>query len=186
MNVYFASSNRNKRKEVKKILSSKKINVLTYNLKDPIKELQSNDLEEIVIDKVLKAFDKIRRPVIVEHTALYLKEMKGFPGGLTQIFWDTLEAKVFCKYCCNMHVTAMTIVAFCDGKIIKLFNGKIKGRIADVPSKNRTFEWDCVFIPNGQKKTFAEMSKKKKNSISMRKKALKQLKEYLEDNYVTV
>ena len=74
---------------------------------------------------------------------------------------------------------AKTIVAFCDGKRIKLFEGEISGRIVSEPRGNRDFQWDCVFQPNGYNETFAEMGEKK-NGISMRKIALEKLKKYLE------
>ncbi|HHF8283696.1 TPA: non-canonical purine NTP pyrophosphatase, partial [Klebsiella pneumoniae] len=40
------------------------------------------------------------------------------------------------------------------------------------------FQWDCIFIPDGESETFAEMGDRK-NEISMRKKAFDKFKEYL-------
>lgn len=42
----------------------------------------------------------------------------------------------------------------------------------------RDFQWDCIFIPDGESETFAEMGDRK-NEISMRKKAFDKFKEYL-------
>ena len=178
MDIYFLSSNKYKIEEVKNILEGGKINIIPYKMS--IKEIQSKDIEEIVIDKAVKAFKVLRRPVLVEQTGLYIVELGGFPGGLTQIFWDSILADKFCLYFKNTNVTAKTILAFCDGRSIETFDGDVKGKIVDSPRGDRSFQWDCVFEPVGYDKTFAEMGLAK-NKISMRKKALDKLRKYLED-----
>lgn len=182
MNVYFLSSNKYKIAEVQAILNSETISVLPRNEK--INEIQSNDMEEIAIDKAIKAFMNIGRPVIVEQTGLLLRDFGNLPGGLTQIFWDSLEADNFARYFSATEtalVVAKTVIAYCDGRTIKTFEGEIEGRIVSPPRGNRDFQWDCVFQPIGYEETFAEMGEKK-NDISMRKIAVQKLKEYLGDN----
>lgn len=180
MNIYFLSSNKFKIAEVQTILNSENINVLP--VKEKINEIQSNDMEEIAIDKALKAFMRIGRPIIVEQTGLLLKDLGELPGGLTQIFWDSLEADNFSRYFSateTAQVVAKTVIAYCDGKCIKTFEGDIAGKIVFPPRGNREFQWDCVFQPIGYEQTFAEMGDKK-NTISMRKIAIQKLKDYLE------
>lgn len=182
MDIYFLSSNKYKIKEVKNILTINNVNIIPISKK--INEIQSDNIEDIVIDKVIKAFHEIRRPIIVEQTGLLIKDFGNLPGGLTQIFWDALQADKFCKYFSNnghSKCTAKTIIGFCDGKQIKTFEGKIQGVITHKPKGNRDFQWDCVFQPEGYTKTFSEMGIKEKNKISMRKIALDNLKKYLEE-----
>ena len=182
MNIYFLSSNKHKLAEVQKILNSEAITVLPVNEK--INEIQSNDMSEIAIDKALKAFIHIGRPIIVEQTGLLLKDFGNLPGGLTQIFWDSLEADNFGKYFSatdTAQVIAKTVIAYCDGRQIKTFEGEIAGKIVFPPRGNRDFQWDCVFQPTGYNQTFAEMGDQK-NTISMRKLAIEKLKQYLEEN----
>lgn len=180
MKIYFLSSNKHKIKEIQKILNSQTIEVVPVNEK--INEIQSCDMCEIAIDKVLKAFMLIGRPIIVEQTGLLLKDFGNLPGGLTQFFWDSLEADKFSDYFSKTktaRVIAKTVIAYCDGKLVKTFDGEIEGEIVSPPRGNRAFQWDCVFQPIGYRKTFAEMGKEK-NSISMRKIAIEKLKEHLE------
>lgn len=179
MEIYFLSSNIYKIKEVKDILENDSLNIIPYML--PIKEIQSRDIEEIVIDKVIKAFEMLRRPALVEQTGLYIDELGGFPGGLTQIFWDSILADKFCYYFKNTNVTAKTILGYCNGKAIITFEGNISGKIVESPQGNRDFQWDCVFKPVNYDTTFAEMGDNK-NKISMRKIALDKFKKYLEEN----
>lgn len=181
MNIYFLSSNKYKIAEVQAILNSDTITVLP--IKEKINEIQSNDMVEIAIDKALKAFMRIGRPIIVEQTGLLLKDLGDLPGGLTQIFWDSLEADNFGRYFSateTAQVVAKTVIAYCDGKQIKTFEGEIAGQIVSPPRGNRDFQWDCVFQPIGYELTFAEMGEKK-NTMSMRKMAIEKLKAYLED-----
>jgi XTP/dITP diphosphohydrolase len=176
----FVSSNPHKIAEAQEILEPHRIKVISSPLK--IEELQTTDTPRLVHDKVLKAFRQIGRPLFVEHTGLYLTHLNGLPGGLTQIFWDSLQAdrfaELFGKLAPNRAVTARTALAYCDGKKIYDFDGKVEGQIVPEPRGNRDFQWDCVFQPNGYKLTFAEMGEKK-NDISMRRLALDSFAAYL-------
>jgi XTP/dITP diphosphohydrolase len=60
------------------------------------------------------------------------------------------------------------------------FNGEVIGKIASEPKGNRDFQWDCVFIPDGEEKTFSELGEKK-NDISMRKIAFDAFNKHLEE-----
>ncbi len=179
MDIYFISSNKYKIEEVTKFFNGSLINIIPY--KEDIKELQSDDIDEIVFDKLIKAFKIVRRPLFVEHTGLYINELNGFPGGLTQVFWDSILADKFCFYFKNYSVTAKTVIVYCDGKSTKKFEGEINGKIVESPRGDRSFQWDCVFEPVGSNNTFAEMDDDK-CKISMRTKALEKLKKHLEAN----
>ncbi|MBI4681163.1 MAG: non-canonical purine NTP pyrophosphatase [Nitrospirae bacterium] len=51
------------------------------------------------------------------------------------------------------------------------------------PRGKKGFGYDPVFYPEGYDITFAEMSKEKKNAISHRYKALKELQKYVTSVY---
>ena len=55
------------------------------------------------------------------------------------------------------------------------FEGKIEGKIIFDQRGQNGFGYDSIFIPNGYKKTFAELDLIEKNKISHRSKALKKL-----------
>jgi XTP/dITP diphosphohydrolase len=80
-----------------------------------IEEIQTEDMEALVADKVIRAFDKIRRPVFVDHTGLQLESLDGFPGGLTEIFWERLKNERLAQLFGNSPVTAVTLIGYCDG-----------------------------------------------------------------------
>lgn len=172
--IRFISSNPFKTEEFISIMASEGYEILTTTLK--VYELQTDDIDMLVEDKAIKAFEKIGRPLLIEHTGLSIKRIEGLPGGLTQMFWDTLQAERFAELFGmppGNEATARTTIVYCDGRKIRKFNGAISGQISDEPKGDRHFQWDTVFVPDGETKTFAEMGLRK-NEISMRRKAIQQ------------
>ncbi|MCP5095767.1 MAG: hypothetical protein GY943_09460, partial [Chloroflexi bacterium] len=55
---------------------------------------------------------------------------------------------------------------------VEVFRGELQGEIAPEPRGSQVFGWDAIFIPEGHKRTFAEMSLEQRNSISTRKLAV--------------
>ncbi len=183
MKVRFVSRNEFKLTETAAILKSLGIGVMP--LKEPIEELQTTDALRLVRDKALRAFTKFGRELFVEHTGLRLKVLNGLPGGLTQVFWDTLQAEKTSQLFGSDEegtVEAVTDLCYVDGRQFHEFSGTITGRISKEPRGRRDFQWDCVFIPDRRSQTFAEMGSDEKNKISMRKKALEGFAEFLKKN----
>jgi XTP/dITP diphosphohydrolase len=167
----FVSRNKYKLDEAKTILDP--LGVAIVPVEKAIEELQTDNPRVLVRDKALKAFEYLGEPLFVEHTGLYLDYLNGLPGGLTQIFWDSLKEDRFAQLFGNPHhkVMAKTVIGYIDGKKCHFFEGEISGRISSEPRGPRGFQWDCVFVPEGFDKTFAELGDKK-NEISMRRRAL--------------
>lgn len=181
MKLRFLSSNKHKIAEVRAILDA--IDIVIVPVSQKIEEIQTDDVVALVRDKCIKAFRVIGRPLFVEHTSLHFAALNGFPAGLTQVFWDTLEADRVSRLFGSLKdtsVVAKTRIGFCDGRKIHQFEGAISGRIASEPRGDRAFQWDCVFVPDGQQLTFAEMGSEK-NKISMRKLALDFFARFLEE-----
>lgn len=101
-----------------------------------------------------------------------------------QIFWDRLKEERFADLVSGLgdaKVTAKTILGYCDGREIHLFEGEIDGTVPRKPAGPTHFQWDCVFVPSGSLKTFAEMGPAK-DDISMRRKALDLFAAYLKSS----
>ena len=56
--------------------------------------------------------------------------------------------------------------------------GKVSGKISKIKKGKNGFGYDPIFIPNGYKRTFAEMSKSSKYKIDHRAKAFKKIKKF--------
>ena len=180
LELRFLTKNDFKFDEFQKLFEDTKYTIVRSEVK--IDEIQTEDMEALVSDKVIKAFGEIRRPVFVDHTGLRLELLGGFPGGLTEIFWEKLKNERLAQLIGNSEqpaVTAVTFIGYCDGQSIRTFHGEVKGRIAAAPRGPEGFQWDPIFIPDGRSETFAEMGDGK-NEISMRRLAINQFIEYLD------
>lgn len=72
--------------------------------------------------------------------------------------------------------TAVALIM--DGKEY-LFEGRVDGTIAEIPSGENGFGYDPVFVADESGKRFAEMTSEEKNAISHRGRAMSQLADFL-------
>jgi non-canonical purine NTP pyrophosphatase (RdgB/HAM1 family) len=142
-------------------------------------ELQAINVEDVAGNKVLKAYEFLKRPVMVEDSGVFIKAWDGLPGALIKWFVRTVGEPGICRMMKDFHerdAYAKTAIATFDGvHEPKVFVGIVYGKIADQPAGNGGFGWDKVFIPNGAVKTFGEMSGNEKDQYSMRRKAIESL-----------
>ncbi len=177
MSVYFITGNEDKYKEVISILPE----VEWLNIDLP--EIQHINSREVVKAKLQEAFKYRDGEFIVEDTSLYLDCLGGLPGPLIKWFLKAIGCEGIYQVAekmGSMKAEAKTIIGYAKSPDdIHFFEGSILGTIVS-PRGDKGFGWDSIFQPVGFDKTFAEMEAKEKNQVSMRKKALGKLKEFLE------
>ncbi len=168
--VFFASSNRHKYTEAKKILGNFGIRVGFFQCN--LEEIQSNSLNKIALKKVQNAFVQCKKPVIIEDDGIFIESLKGFPGPFSSFVFKTIGNNGILKLVSNNRKAVFqSVIGYHDkhnGSI--LFKASLEGKISKL-SKGKGWGYDPIFIPNGKKKTFAELIEK--NTISHRYKALK-------------
>lgn len=153
------------------------------HMKLDLKEIQSLDLEEVVVDKARRAFDIVKKPVLVEDVSLIFRGMKALPGPLVKWFLDTLGNDGLVRLADSLDTReayAEVKFALCDGDEVHVFTGSLEGSVAASARGTMGFGWDPVFIPKGFDKTLAEMTDDEKHEISMRRAALAHMSEFLE------
>ncbi|MCL5100338.1 MAG: non-canonical purine NTP pyrophosphatase [Candidatus Marsarchaeota archaeon] len=176
MDIYFATSNIEKFKEAKRII--KKLKRINIEMQEP----QSLSVEEVTKFKVINAYESLKMPIVVEDTGFYINALNGFPGALGKWLHSSIGPEGICNMISNYknkRTTAVTCVAFYNGKQIHIFKGSTNGIISDKPI-GKKFGFDPIFIPRGYEKTFGEMTLEIKNSISPRGKAFRKLRKFLE------
>jgi XTP/dITP diphosphohydrolase len=184
--ILFNTQNDYKFDEVKLLFKGKEIEI--YRRKIHIEEIQSFDFDKVATQKILHAFSIFGRPVLVEHTGLFVEALDGMPGPLTQPFWDKLQGNKICKIVAslgNAKATAKTILKYCDGKRIRTFEGELAGEIAIEPRGNIEFQWGTIFIPKiwpEQSKTYSEFPINEINKYSHRARAFEKLISFLENS----
>lgn len=168
--LVFASSNKNKYIEVKKILEKFGINVDFFRCS--LTEIQSDFIKEIASKKVIDAFLKCKKPVIIEDDGLFIDSLNGFPGPFSSYVFKTIGNKGILKLVnAKRNSKFQSIIVFCDSKKKPIiFEANVKGKISK-SQRGKGWGYDPIFIPYGKSKTFAELSSK--NELSHRYKALK-------------
>lgn len=176
MTLYVITGNKHKFEEISKILP------LVEQLDLDLPEIQSIDAKEIIQAKLNEALKHKQAEFIVEDTSLYLESLNGLPGPLIKWFMKTIGNEGLSNLAYklgNTKAEAKTLIGYVDSsKQVHYFEGSIKGNII-FPKGQSTFGWDTIFQPEGYSKSFAELTKKEKNEISMRRKALNNLKEFM-------
>jgi len=85
--VYLVTGNKNKLKELKKILRGD----LPLELKSlEIEEIQSLDIYDVARKKAKKAYELINKPVVIEDVSFYFDLWKNFPGPLIKWFTKSM------------------------------------------------------------------------------------------------
>ena len=167
--LFFVSSNSHKYKEAKKILHSFGINLGFF--KYELEEIQSFSLKEIASKKAINAFQKYKKPIIIEDDGLYIDSLCGFPGPYSSYVFKTLGNKGILQLLKqNRKAKFVSIISFCDDKHFKSFEAKIDGTISTIQN-GEGWGYDPIFIPKNLNKTFAKLTNK--NELSHRYKALK-------------
>lgn len=167
--LFFVSSNRHKYQEAKKILQSFGVNLKFFKYK--LEEIQSSSLKEIASKKAEQAFQKCKKPIIIEDDGLFIDSLRGFPGPYSSYVFKTIGNKGILQLLKhNRRAKFVSIISYYDDKNFKSFEAKIDGTISK--SQNGTsWGYDPIFIPKNFTKTFAELNTK--NDLSHRYKALK-------------
>ena len=136
------------------------------------------DGERILIDKAKYAFNKIKRPLIVDDAGIYFEAYPNFPVVFTKFIIKLLDFDGIFKLLNDKNRRAYfkCTIAFIDtnSNKPKLFEGICKGKIAEKISGtfNPNFEFSSIFIPEGENRTFSEMSIEKRKKSSHRARAL--------------
>ncbi len=192
--LLIGTNNKGKLREIKALLpkSIKIFPTSDFNLKSP-KENGTTFKENSLIKA--KYFSKKSNKIcLADDSGLEIKVLSNQPGiysarwgGKTNNF-DLAIKKVFQKLdkkvpnWKNKKIKAKFICALTiywpSGKF-KTTIGKIDGSISNFKIGNKGFGYDPIFIPQGSKKTFGQISPKKKYRIDHRFKAFKKIKKFL-------
>jgi non-canonical purine NTP pyrophosphatase (RdgB/HAM1 family) len=182
MNLIFATSNKNKIKEIKSVLGQELSSQIKFEDID-LDEIQDTDMYLVSQTKSKEGYAQLGSPVLVEDTGLLIEAWNGLPGALIKWFMKTVDNQGIIDMLNqfpNKKASAITLISYYDGKKVHYFEGKIDGVISDSVLGENGFGWDKIFVPDGQtlgkELTFAQMSETQKNSLSMRKLALEKLK----------
>ncbi len=178
--IYLATSNLGKVEEISKHL--KKFGIEVIGMQMDIPEIQDTQ-DRVAEEKAKFATKAIKAPVIVEDTGVYFEAYKDFPGIHSRFIFQAIGYEGILKLLESKSRKAYfkTVMAYCEpDKEPKIFIGINNGRIAEtvIGTSHPRLPYDSVFIPDGEKRVFAEMTKEEKAKYSARAKAAEAFAEW--------
>ena len=186
--IIFATNNSHKLGEVQALLECKfalktlRDCGITEDIPETAETLEGNALQ-----KAHYVYERTGADCFADDTGLEVDALGGAPGVRSARYagdehdFDANNALLLKNLEGESNRTARfrTVIALIlDGKEY-LFEGKVEGAIIDYMSGTKGFGYDPMFVPEGETRTFAEMSAEEKNAISHRGRAVAKLVEFL-------
>lgn len=192
MEIILATNNPHKVREIKRILKIKGLRILSladFPQKFKIRE-NGRTFAENAKKKAKVISNKLKMAAIADDSGLCVAALRGAPGVRSARFVkppvtaDRLCKKLL-KVMKNVPGTKRKAVFVCcvaiahPGGKVRIVEGKCSGRIAEEMRGAGGFGYDPVFIPDGFKRTFAQMTGEQKNRLSHRGRAFAKVKSLL-------
>jgi len=195
MQLLFASSNKNKIKEITALLPSGYTLLglpdagIFEEIPEPGATLKENSFlkAQYVIQK-LKAQGK-NIAVFADDSGLEVEALGNAPGVYSARYAgipkndQANNEKLLLELANseNRKARFVTIITLIMNDTIYYFEGEVKGSIAPQAKGNNGFGYDPLFIPEGYPNTFAELSPEIKNAMSHRGRAVQKLIGFLKE-----
>lgn len=184
-NLLFVTGNKNKLKEAQLFIPNYTIESAWVD----VEEIQSVDVYEVAAAKLVSAFQQTNQSCFVMDASLVIEwlckqdsENKSFPWALIKdVFthmWDKNITELV-KTTQNFTCTWTAVIWYFDWNTQHFFSESVNGNISENPKWDNWYDWDTIFIPHWETKTFAEMSFEEKQSFALTGKLYKQLWDFL-------
>ena len=190
--IYFASSNKDKLKEIKSILSYERLNRLV-RIKLAPEDFSVNENSKTFLGNAIKKACILSKKLSVysfsDDSGIEIFALKRKPGvkssrffrggkGMMEIVEKIKNNKN--KKCC---FTCALVVSDPKGKIIFKTQKSWYGAVANKPVGKHGFGYDPIFIVPELNKTSAELSPNLKNKLSHRAMAISEFARWLKKSY---
>lgn len=181
MKIYFATGNRGKVEHANEILGDGfEVEQLDIETMEP-----STGIERIARSKAEQAREHVELDedefLIADDSGLFIGSLNGFPGPQTSFFDEKVGKEKILKLVeedNSAEFRAAVALALPDGEI-EVFTGEARGELVR-PRGDGGFGYDPLFLPEGNDRTWGE-EPEYKNKVSHRKKALEELKQFIEE-----
>lgn len=188
--LIFATGNKGKLKEVKKIFSETDYEIISlYDLGDVPEIIEDGDTYEAnALIKAKAIYEIYKMHVIADDSGLSVEQLNGEPGVYSARYagenctYDDNNKKILevLKPYPSPHKAKFVCSAVhYDGANITRAFGELHGQITSEFKGEHGFGYDPIFVPDGSSRTLAQYSSEEKNEISHRAIAFNSLKELL-------
>jgi non-canonical purine NTP pyrophosphatase (RdgB/HAM1 family) len=171
--IHFATGNNEKIQIAQTVCSQAGIVVTPVSIE--IDEIQGEDPELIVQDKVRRAYEQLEVPVVVSDDTWDIHALNGFPGAYMKSINHWFEPEDFIRLMSGVEDRRITLhqyLAFTDGKTTKVFKNDIIGKIIHEPrGKNkRSPNMTVTVLDSDNGKTIAEVFEQGSEAVVARYK----------------
>ena len=189
MKIVFATNNAHKLDEVRQVVGNS-FDIVSLRECGITEDIPENEptLEGNALSKARYIHARTGLDCFADDTGLEVEALGGAPGvrsaryagdqhdfdANNTLLLKNLEGEE------NRTARFRTVIALILGGKEYLFEGKVEGSIIDHMSGTEGFGYDPMFVPEGDTRTFAEMSAEEKNAISHRGRAVAKLVEFLQ------
>ena len=191
LEILIATNNLGKVKEIKDILNSSEIKILT--MKDfpnlPKVEEDGKNYQENAFKKAGKISEYTGKICLADDSGLEIDYLKGEPGIYSSRWGNSDEERInkVLKLLKNVPINkrnakfiCSAVLVFPDGKRY-MVKEECKGNITFKPKGTHGFGYDPIFLVPEYNKTFAELGDEIKNRISHRGKAMRKMAEIIKE-----
>ena len=173
------TTNDGKFKEVSEMFAAKGVELERLNRSYP--EIQADTIGEVV-EYGLNTIPPDEGDVLIDDSGLFIEKLGGFPGVYSSFVYRTLGCQGILKIMLGWKLRDArfeTCFGLRLGEEVKIFHGKVDGAITTEMRGKGGFGYDPIFVPKGQRKTFAQMTVEEKNSMSHRGRAARSVVRFL-------
>ena len=185
LEILLATNNLGKVKEIKDILDSPEIKILTMKDFPPLPKVEEDGktYQENAFKKARKVSEYTGKICLADDSGLEIDYLKGKPGIYSSRWGNSDEERInkvlrllenVPKNKRNGKFVCVVVLVFPDGKIY-MVKEECKGSITFNPKGEHGFGYDPIFLVPEYDKTFAELGDKIKNQISHRGKAMRKM-----------
>lgn len=189
MKLVFATNNKHKLDEVRKITSRHPVEIVSLaeiNCFDDIPET-ADTLEGNALQKAHYIQEKFGLNCFADDTGLEVEALNNAPGVYSARYAGPgHDSEANMKKLLhemegmeNRNARFRTVIALVWNGKTYTFDGIVNGTITTTKRGENGFGYDPIFIPEGYEQTFAELGNDIKNQISHRAKAVEKLDEFL-------
>lgn len=199
MDIILATRNPSKAEQIQAVFTGTDIKVST--LSDTRVEGQAvedgDTLEENSLKKARYVWDRTHRWVIADDTGVFIDALGGIPGVHAATWAGNVSTEEAMHFILGKMkdipaekrtVTFRTLATVISPEgTVTTFNGEAPGKILEAPrgTIQPNMPYSPLFIPDGQTKTWSEMSIEEENIISHRGRAFRQVRDFLQKQTIT-
>ncbi len=180
MTIQFITTNAGKFAEVSERLARANVKIVHMDRSYP--EIQTDRLEKVLKYAATGLDDEVKGDYLIDDSGLFIEALGSFPGVYSAFVQKKIGNKGILKLMAGETYRAAffeTVFLLHQGDEHEVFHGQCRGTIAEAERGKGGFGYDPIFIPEGETRTFAEMSVKEKNAVSHRGRAVDALLAHL-------